>query len=171
MARASNLVPESTRKWCPIKQLSRNSIIFNKKGMVVHIRWSKTIQFQQKVLEIPVFAIPKSILCPVKAVCKLLKINKCADAGPLFAVSRNKMIICNMLQKKLKELVGNLGLQKSKFSTHSIRRGAVVWAERNGVSHDLIQIYGIGHQMCINSTYSSLKRNGWRLHRKWHNDH
>ena len=38
--------------------------------------------------------------------------------------------------------MNELGLQKSKFSSHSVRRGAVVWAERNGVEHELIKVYG-----------------------------
>ena len=97
MAGASNLVPVSSKKWSPIKQLSRSSILFNRKGMVVRIRWSKTIQYCQKVLETPVLAIPQSILCLVKVVHRLLKINKCSEGGPLFAINRSKVFTYNML--------------------------------------------------------------------------
>ena len=142
MARASNLVPVSARKWSTIRQLAKDSIVFNKKGMKVNIRWSKTIQFRQKVLEIAVYAIPGSILCPVKAVRRLLRVNRCSDKGPLFAITNHKVFTYTMLQKKLKQVTVDIGLQKGKFTTHSIRRGAVVWAEHNQVPHNMIQIYG-----------------------------
>ena len=61
MVQASNLVPESKKKRSPIRQLSKSSVTFNKTGMVFKIRWSKMIQYQQKILEIPVFKIRNSI--------------------------------------------------------------------------------------------------------------
>ena len=136
---ASNLVPTSVSKWSKVRQLSKSSIVFTDKGM---IRWSKTTQFRQRILEIPVFAIPNSILCPVKAVRRLLKISKTGPHGLLLALSKNQILTYNMMQRKLKKAIGNLGLNKTKFSTHSLHRGGVVWGERNGISNSMIKVYG-----------------------------
>ena len=110
--------------------------------MMIKIRWSKTIQFRQCVLEIPIYAIPNSILCPVKAVKRLLQVNKSKPHGPLLALSDDLVFTYGMLQKKLKQVIADLGLNKNKYSTHSLRRGAVVWAECNGVEHSMIKVYG-----------------------------
>ena len=141
MVRVSNFVPVSAKKWSPIKQLTKSSIVFNRKGMIVCIKRSKTIQFRQKILEIPVHTIPHSILRPVKAVKHFLRINRASDKGPLFTIMKKKIFTYTMLQKKLKQVIEQIGLQKGNFLSHSIRRGAVVWEEHNGVPHDTIQIY------------------------------
>ena len=90
---------------------------------MVKVKWSKTIQFQQRVLDIPVFKIPKSILCPIAAIKKVLKILKATDNGPLLAVSNAQVLTYGVLQKKLKQCIAQLGLNKAKYSTHSLWRG------------------------------------------------
>ena len=142
MFRASNLVPRSTKKWSGIRQLSRSSVEFNKSGMILKIKWSKTIQFRQRILEIPVFAIPGSILCPVRAVRRVLKISKASSRGPLLAISNSKMFTYGMLQRKLKEVINRIGLDKTKYSSHSMRRGAVLWAQKNSVPEPMIKLFG-----------------------------
>ena len=155
MVRASNLVPRSVKKWSPIKQLSRSSIAFNKQGMVVKVLWSKTIQFRQKVLEIPVYAIPNLILCPIKAVRRVLHASKVKGNGPLLAVTDKHVFTYGMLQKKLKQAVQAIGLKKSRYSSHSLRRGAVEWAERNNIQESMIKIYGeAGLQMHLKDIYN-----------------
>ena len=142
MLRASNLVPKSVKKFSQLRQLTKSAIIFNKKGMVAKIKWSKTIQFRQKVLDVPIFAIPNSILCPVKAIKRVLYINKANKHGPLLAISDSKIFTYNMLQSKLRQVAKILDIKKSKLTTHSMRRGGVAWAHRNGIPESLIKLYG-----------------------------
>ena len=78
----------------------------------------------------------------MKAVKKLLKVSTARNIGPLLAISDRTIFTCGMLQKRLKECVGRLGLQKAHYSSCSLRHGAVVWAERNNIPDSLIQIYG-----------------------------
>ena len=47
-----------------------------------------------------------------------------------------------MLQKKLKQITRDLGLHKQKYTSHSLRRGGVAWAFRNGCPESLIKVYG-----------------------------
>ena len=46
-----------------------------------------------------------------------------------------------MLQRKLKLVSQQLDL-KRKFTSHSMRRGGVEWAYRNGVPESLIKVHG-----------------------------
>ena len=100
MLRASNLVPKAVKKFSAKKQLTRNSLAFNKKGFVAKIKWSKTIQFRERILEIPVFAIPRSILCPVRAIKRVMAFSTAGKYGPLLGISDKNPLTYGMLQKK-----------------------------------------------------------------------
>lgn len=47
-----------------------------------------------------------------------------------------------MFQTKLRALLSKLGLDSSKFSSHSFRRGGATLAFRAGVPADQIQVHG-----------------------------
>ena len=66
MLRSSNLVPKSASSFSQLKQLSQDSIKFMQLGLVAVVKWSKTIQFRQKTLFIPIPAIPGSITYFIK---------------------------------------------------------------------------------------------------------
>ena len=51
--RKSNLIPDSLKHFSEFKQLTRNNISFSKGLAVISVGWSKTIQFNQKNLDIP----------------------------------------------------------------------------------------------------------------------
>jgi len=67
MFRKSHLLPSSETSFDPTKQLTKADFAFTQWGMLITIRWSKTIQFRERVVEIPLPRIPGSALCPVKA--------------------------------------------------------------------------------------------------------
>ena len=47
-----------------------------------------------------------------------------------------------VFQKKLKKVVEKVGYNKNAFSSHSLRRGGVLWAFKSGVPESLIQVQG-----------------------------
>ena len=66
--RKSNLVPNSEKDFDPAKNLCRHDIIVRPWGLVICVRWSKTIQFRERQLLIPVMRLSKGHpLCPVQA--------------------------------------------------------------------------------------------------------
>ena len=67
MGRKSQFVPVSANQFDPKKQLTRGSIFCNLNFILVVFKWSKTIQFGDRVLKLPLAAIPGSILWPLKA--------------------------------------------------------------------------------------------------------
>ena len=66
-ARKSNLVPNSKKEFKSGKFLRREDVYFQDDILLVIMRWSKTNQFGQRVLKIPLLRIPGSVLCPVTA--------------------------------------------------------------------------------------------------------
>ena len=67
VARKSNMVPVSLTEFDPHKQLLTQDVVIFKEILLVFVKWSKTNQFGNRLLKIPLTAIPGSILCPVKA--------------------------------------------------------------------------------------------------------
>lgn len=63
--RASNLVPEGSDKFDSQKQFCQGDFKLAQGIMVVDIKWSKTIQYKEKVLHMPVLPFPFKQICPV----------------------------------------------------------------------------------------------------------
>ena len=72
--RKSNLVATSASTFHPRRQLLRRDIIVNQSSLWVRKRWSKTIQFGQRQLVVPVLSIPHSSLCPVTAYSNMCRV-------------------------------------------------------------------------------------------------
>ncbi len=141
MLRKSNLVPLSQQNFDPQKNLCRGDITCAPDCMLVVIKWSKTIQFGERKLTLPLVAIDKSYLCPVRAFKKMTKLNPAPEKGPAFVV-RGKPVTYMQLQIGLREAIGKIGLEPKGYSSHSLRRGGATWAFRSRVPGELIQLHG-----------------------------
>ena len=84
MSRKSNLVPISSKKFDKSKQLCRGDITVFQSCLLVHFKWTKTIQFSNRILILPLVAIPASIFCPVKAYNDMCSLNPGSDLIQLF---------------------------------------------------------------------------------------
>ena len=83
--RKSNLLAQSWEKFHPQKQLARQNISFTADGAIISVTLSKTIQFGQRKLSIPLPHIPKSKFCPSCALLLVFKTNPCSfDPCPAF---------------------------------------------------------------------------------------
>lgn len=117
-------------------------IEFTDYGLSLSIRSSKTIQYSERVLVIPVIAAPNSILCPVfwlktyMSVCKVI-------SGTLFMLPGKKprKYTYSMYSKKLAYYVAKLGLAGT-YSSHSLRRGSATFLSRIGLPLHDIKSYG-----------------------------
>ena len=117
-ARKSNLVPD-TPNYKDKTFLLRQNVKQIDKILIVSINWSKTIQFGQRILEIPLVRIPGSVLCPVRAYQNMCKKVKASRVDPLFSLPKGKCIIYAEYQKKIRELVREIGLDPESFGSHS----------------------------------------------------
>ena len=139
--RKSNLVPDAIDEFNPLKQPTKGSIRFENMLVLISTRWTKTIQFKQRQVETPLFEIQDSPLCPLKTLRALVALPGRRN-HPLFALKGGIPFTYNMLQNKLKAVLKKAGYDATAFSSHSIRRGAVLWAYRSGVPESLIKVQG-----------------------------
>ena len=141
MLRKSNLMPDKKDSFDATKQLSRSHISFFQDIAIINVTWAKNLQHRQRVLHIPLFAIPNSPLCPVTTLKALL--SKSGKAyHPLFGNKGKVAYTYAQFQKRLRSILKRAGYRSQAFSSHSLRRGSVGFAHRAGVSNSLIQIHG-----------------------------
>ena len=68
MLHKRHLLAGSHYTFDPSQQLVQSNFQIFPWGALVTIRWSKTIQFRERVVQIPLPVIPDSPLCPVIAI-------------------------------------------------------------------------------------------------------
>lgn len=144
--RKSNLVPKSAKDYDPSKTLSREDIIVRSWGLVICVQWSKTIQFKQRKLLIPVVRLPSNHpLCPVQAYERHLRLFPAPPSSPAFLHFRADHatpITHSVFTAKLRKSLSLAGLQASNYSGHSFRRGGATYAFRCGAPIELISLQG-----------------------------
>ena len=141
MLRKSNLVSDTIESFDGTKQLTRGHITFQDSMAIIKVTWAKNIQFCQEALEIPVFQIPGSPLCPVAALRALL-VKKGKRSAPLFGVRGKPKFTYHSFTVKFRKVLKRAGYRANAFSSHSIRRGSVNFAHRSGVPESLIRVHG-----------------------------
>ena len=60
--------------------------------LIINMRWSKTIQFGERILQTPLVEIPGSVLCPVNAFTIMCIKVKAKSDDPLFTLPHKKII-------------------------------------------------------------------------------
>ena len=143
--RKSNIVPESAAVFDQEKHLTRSSIQVTDYGLHLKIKWSKTIQFHERELLLPLTAIPGSILCPKAAYLKMCSLIKAPGDSPAFVYPAGRHMITlthKTFVLQLRRLLGRCGLSPMDYSGHSFRRGACTMGFEAGVSPELLRCHG-----------------------------
>ena len=158
--RRSNLVPPSAAKFDPTKHLTRGDFTFTSWGLIIAIRWSKTIQFRQRTLLIPMLRIPGHPLCPWVALKTYFNTIPTHDASPAFmtpdARGNLKTLTHSTLGSQLHRVLTLAGYQSSLYATHSLRRGGATFASGlQNVSSAQIQLQGDWQTAASMSRYTS----------------
>ncbi len=65
--RRSNLVPDSASSIDKHRHLCRGDLFLENGYLIILIKWSKTLQCHERVVTVPLAAIPNHPLCPVTA--------------------------------------------------------------------------------------------------------
>ena len=86
LLRKANLLSKGLAQFNPEKHLRRGDIFFFTDWVVVVNRWSKTIQFSQRVLTIPLPRIPQHPLCRYTALHNTFQKVPAPLSGPAFAI-------------------------------------------------------------------------------------
>ena len=145
--RKSSLLPAGARR--DQRYLCRKDIVFvaDKDLVMLTVRHSKTIQFGQRVLTIPLSAHPQKELCPFKALQDMLhKLPTLTPDTPLFSYVRANGVLDSLnytsFVKCLHTTLQAAGYKAKEYSGHSFRRGGCSFAFKLGIPAALIKLRG-----------------------------
>ena len=144
MSRKANLVPTSLNKFDPTKHLTRGNIVLVDSGLWINIVWSKTNQYGDRILQVPVPRIHGSPLCPIRAYERLISIVPAHSSDPAFTYAlkpKLRTVTQYLFVKVLREHLHKAEYNASSFTGHSFRRGGATFAFVAGVPGELIQIH------------------------------
>ena len=165
MFRKSHLVPTSAATFDPNKQFCFRDVTFFSWGALLEVRWSKTIQFRERVVQIPLPFISGSPLCPCTALAKAFSFtsHKAKPESHAFSWLDHRTLLIQCLTyraflSKLKSLLTMLGYDPAKYAGHSFRRGGASYAFQVGVPLELIKITGDWKSSAV-SLYLTLPEN------------
>ena len=146
--RKSNSVPRSVNKVDLKRTLLRRHILIDQNTVFVHCTFSKTIQFGQRDLVIPIPGNSDEALDPVRHLQALHQKVKSDGDAPAFSFGPGKFITHNSFTTRLKKLLTQAGYAPSLYSGHSFRRGATL-LYRLGASILQIQMSGDWASQCF----------------------
>ena len=106
--RLSNMVPHAKNGFNPSRHLARGDIIVSDNEAIVLVKWSKTIQFRDKVACVVIPKLPGSKLCPVTVLSNMLHLVPGSNNDPLFAIFKANTwspLTDSMVRKHLKRVI------------------------------------------------------------------
>ena len=153
MLRKGSAVPKSLENYNPEKELSRKKLSIPPGAGVVLLlmNYSKTNQFGNKNVVIPMLKNPVQALDPVHHLTELTSRFPMDDNKPAFSYIEKNKVKCVTYQgftKELKHLLCLAGLNADSYSGHSFRRGGASYLYRLGADPVLIQASGDWRSDC-----------------------
>ena len=145
--RRSNLVPEAMNKFEPDKQFCRKdfNVIDPTSVMMAEVRWSKTIQFKEKILRLPILPAENKNICPVLWMHYMLEQIPGNPDDPAFLIpykDEKKALSANQLVSRLRKWLTLIGEDPEKYVLHSLRRGGATFALQCNIQGEMIKLLG-----------------------------
>lgn len=144
--RKSNLVPESATAFNEGEQLVRSDVKIGRSLVLIEIKWSKTLQFKEKLLLLPLIPAKDKRICPVFWLRMMMSLVQAARGDPLFMIpTKNgvlKPLTYDQLTKQFKQWVAEIGEDPQEHSLHGLRRGGACHALESGLVGEDIKIMG-----------------------------
>ena len=125
--------------------IRRSDMEFAKDSVILNVYRTKTLLFKNRILSIPIPAIPNLNLCPVTAFRNHIILNPAPLGEPLFTVrdkDQYRPVSGRGANGFLKRCVESLGWSSAMFFMHSFRRGGATFAFRSGVPAQFIKSQG-----------------------------
>ena len=148
--RKANVVPE-TGTLDPKTTLTRDHITVDRVSKIVyiHVTFSKTIQFCQRDLFIPIPSNEHAALDLYRHMVLLLDSVAAAGTAPAFSYTVKQFIGYKLFTKRLKDLLSAAGLSPLLYSGHSFRRGGASFLHEVGGTILQIQSAGDWSSQCF----------------------
>ena len=149
--RKSNTVPKSASKVNLQRTLLRRHIRIDDSSntVYVHVTFSKTIQFGDKDIVIPIPSNSDPAMDPVRHLRSLFNMVECSRDSPAFSFSKERFITYSGFTTQLKKLLSEAGYNPTLYSGHSFRRGGATYLFKLGASILQIQASGDWASQCF----------------------
>ena len=152
LLRKSNIVPSSPALFDPLRHPTRADISLERRGLSLTIKSTKTIQFRERELKVPIPYLPGHPLCPTTAIVAVLSLQGPTPASaPLFSFPTPqglRLLTQYSFTSRLKSLLHDIGVDQAQYGSHSFRRGGASWAFQAGIPGEMIQILGDWQSDC-----------------------
>jgi hypothetical protein len=126
--------------------LRRSDVATTEGATTLKLRHTKTIQFQERVLEVVVPGLPDTNICPETALAEYLHMSREATSDILMQTrERDGKWVPYTYQEFMKNLKGALkavGTDPDLYAGHSFRRGGATWALEIGIPIPAIKALG-----------------------------
>lgn len=149
LLRASNITAKTRLCFDPKENLTRKDFRMHHGVMLVHIRWSKTLQYQERKLLIPVIPFVEEDISAIYWFNLMIETIPAGPDSPAFAVPTKTSggvklypLSYNQLSRLLKKWTELAGLKKASFTSHCLRRGGATWLKKRKVEDSVIQAIG-----------------------------
>ena len=146
LLRKANLLCKGLTQFDPSKHLRRGDILFFTDWAIIINRWSKTIQFSQRILTIPLPHIAQHPLCPYTALKHAFRLVPAPLSGPAFIIPASTGGLTPLTYGKfdslLKLLAAKTNMDPSQVSGHSFRSGGATLAFQAQIPAKLIKRLG-----------------------------
>ena len=146
--RKSHLLPTSRKSFDPNRQFTKQDFVFFSWGILLSVRWIKTIQFRERVVRIPIPYIPNSVLCPCRAIAAAFAFTKHGeDSMHAFSWIDHRTLriysfTSSAFLSKLKACLTLVGVDPSQYAGHSFRQGGASFAFQAGIPIEMIKLLG-----------------------------
>lgn len=145
LLRASNLTPRSVSAFNLQENLLRQDFRMHGNLLLVHIKWTKTLQYREKKLLIPVIPFLDAEINAVTWFHTMISTVAAPPTAPAFSIPKNGEFVpltYPQLAKKLRKWTENSNLDPKKFTSHCLRRGGASWLDEQGVPESVIAVLG-----------------------------
>lgn len=162
--RGGNLVQKTKRDFDNLRHVSADNVTASTEGIVVALQRTKTIQFNERELHIPLLYMHDNPLCPITALRDMWELCPAQSGTSLFLYSApsgtHSPLIHSQLNKREylhNRLLGHwlthcfaviklhcslAGLNADLYSAHSLRKGGATCALLAGVSETMVKLQG-----------------------------
>lgn len=127
------------------RHLLLKDVTLHAAGVNVTVRHTKTIQYKERTLSLPLPRVPGNVLCPSQALALYLHSAPAHPNGPVFYRSNGsgaRPLTTRDFNSRIKALVTKAGLETSSYAGHSFRRGGACLAYQLGTPVDTIRQIG-----------------------------
>ena len=150
--RISNLAPHSVAAFDPSSNMTIADVTFQPQSMQIAIKWSKTLQYRNKVHIITLPKLKHSPLYPVKALKTAIKAYNPAPDESLFQLPSAGVwqpLIDSRIRKVLSKLNVKLGVAPNHYTFHSFRRSGATLAYNAHMPIQSIKHHGSWTWDCV----------------------